>query len=123
MKIKELIKEAEYLYNQISKLQTKLIPSISNNDNELLIKNKSLLKNITEHGNNIVNLEEIWHSNKSIPQGNRKIIAVDIYGSLLCGTFIVKGGMYRANISSNIVETSFWDNIAKWAYIDKLLPK
>ena len=71
----------------------------------------------------LVDLNNIWHTNKVIPDKTRKIIAIKSTSDNFIGTCIVESGMYQANISSGIKETSFWKYVKLWAYLDELLPK
>lgn len=57
----KLIKVAERLYKQIDELQGKLAFSLSNDDNETLIKAKCFISNIIDRKDNIVDLGEVWH--------------------------------------------------------------
>lgn len=130
--MEELIKEAESLYQQIDKIQLDLVKSRLDVCEEQKWKAISemetamcavfqFLKCIIDRKDNIVDLGEVWHSNKDIPHKDRKIIAVAC-NEILCGTFMVEAGWYRANINSVKVLAS-WKSIKKWAYIDDLLPK
>lgn len=128
----ELIKVAEELYKQIDKAQVHLINARLSNDEEgkksaisemetAVCDVSRLLKCFIERKDNIVDLGEIWRNNKDIPHKDRKIIAVAC-NEILCGTFMVEAGWYRANINSVKVLAS-WEFIKKWAYVDDLLPK
>ena len=70
----------------------------------------------------LVDLNNIWHTNKTIPDKTRKIVAIKSTKDNFIGTCTVDSGMYQANISSGIVETAFWNRIKMWAYLDDLLP-
>lgn len=70
----------------------------------------------------LVDLNNIWHTNKTIPDKTRKIVAIKSTKDNFICTCIVESGMYQANISSGIVETAFWNRIKIWAYLDDLLP-
>ena len=132
MTMNKLIEEAERLYKKIDKAQVHLINARLNNDEEgkkLAISQMEtamcdvsrLLKCFIERKDNIVDLGEIWHNNKDIPHKDRKIIAVSC-NEILCGTFMVEAGWYRANINSVKVLAS-WESIKKWAYVEDLLPR
>ena len=132
MTMNKLIEEAERLYKKIDKAQVHLINARLNNDEEgkkLAISEMEtamcdvsrLLKCFIERKDNIVDLGEIWHNNKDIPHKDRKIIAVSC-NEILCGTFMVEAGWYRANINSVKVLAS-WESIKKWAYVEDLLPR
>ena len=132
MNMKELIKEAESLYNQINEIQLDIVKSrldvcearkwkaIYEMETAMCYVFQ-FLKYIIDRKDNIVDLGEVWHSNKDIPQSDKKIIAVKPY-EIFCGICNVENGVYRANISSGITSMSSWDTISKWAYIDNLLP-
>lgn len=128
----KLIEEAENLYKQIDKAQVHLVNARLNNDEEgnksvisemetAMCNAMQLLKCFIERKDNIVDLGEIWHNNKDIPHKDRKIIAVAC-NEILCGTFMVEAGWYRANINSVKVLAS-WESIKKWAYVEDLLPR
>ena len=130
--MKELIEEAEELCKQIDKAQVHLINARLQKDEEgkksaisemetAMCDASRLLKCFIERKDNIVDLGEIWHNNKDIPHKDRKIIAVSC-NEILCGTFMVEAGWYRANINSVKVLAS-WESIKKWAYVEDLLPR
>ena len=130
--MKELIKEAKSLYKNIDETQSHLIKARLDKDRirehleligleTIVFDAKQLLKCIIDRKDNIVDLGEIWHNNKDIPHKDRKIIAVAC-NEILCGTFMVEAGWYRANINSVKVLAS-WESIKKWAYVEDLLPK
>ena len=128
----KLIKEAESLYKQIDKAQVHLINARLNNDEEgkkaafsemetAMCNAMQLLKCFIERKDNIVDLSEVWRNNKNIPHKDRKIIAVAC-NEILCGTFMVEAGWYRANINS-VKMLASWESIKKWAYVEDLLPR
>ena len=132
--MKEMFKEAERLYKQIDKAQVHLINARLNNDEEgkksaisemetAMCNAMQLLKCFIDRKDNIVDLGEVWHSNKDIPQSNKKIIAIKSCGDTFCGICNVKNGVYLASIASDITSMSSWDDVAKWAYLEDLLPK
>ena len=130
--MEELINEAERLYKNIDDIQLKWVSSTKDSDEEgqrfaiglMHIAMNSVLqflKCIIDRKDNIVDLGEMWHNNKDIPHKDRKIIAVAC-NEILCGTFMVEAGWYRANINSVKVLAS-WESIKKWAYVEDLLPR
>ena len=130
--MKELIEEAEKLYKQIDKAHVHLINARLQKDEEgkksaitemetAMCNVMQLLKCFIERKDNIVDIGEVWHNNKDIPHKDRKIIAVAC-NEILCGTFMVEAGWYRANINSVKVLAS-WESIKKWAYVEDLLPR
>ena len=132
--MKELIEEAENLYKQIDKAQVHLINARLQKDEEgkksaiseietAMCNAMQLLKCFIDRKDNIVDLNEVFHDNNAIPDKNRKIIAIKSIGNSFIGYCSVDGIMYRASIGSLTSETSFWDRISKWAYLDDLLPK
>lgn len=70
----------------------------------------------------LVDLNNIWHTHKIIPDKNRQIVAIKSTKDNFIGTCTVESGLYQANVGSGIVETSFWNRIKLWAYLDELLP-
>ena len=132
--MEELIKEAERLYKQIDEIQLDLVKSRLDVCEERKWKAISdietvmcavfhFLKCLIDRKDNIVDLGEVWHSNKDIPQSNKKIIAIKSCGDTFCGICNVKNGVYLASIASDITSMSSWDEVAKWAYLEDLLPK
>ena len=124
--MKELIKVAEMLYNQIGDVQLSLVHSRLNNDeegNSLAISNMEVTMCITQQflndliyfNDNIVDLWEVWHSIDIEPQ---------------------KGSWFMGQIGDNAYDTFIAEvegksmkdwligcNIKRWAYIKDLLPK
>ena len=134
MTMNKLIEVAEELYKQIDKAQVHLVNARLNNDEEgkkaafsemetAMCNAMQLLKCFIDRKDNIVDLGEMWHGNNTIPNKKRKIVAIKSDGESFIGHCFVDGIMYRASIDSSISETSFWDRISKWAYLDDLLPK
>ena len=130
----KLIEVAEELYKQIDKAQVHLINARLQKDEEgkksaiseietAMCNAMQLLKCFIDRKDNIVDLNEVFHDNNAIPDKNRKIIAIKSIGNSFIGYCSVDGIMYRASIGSLTSETSFWDRISKWAYLDDLLPK
>ena len=124
--MKELIKAAEMLYEQIGDVQLSLVHSRLNNDeegNSLAISNMEVTMCITQQflnrliyfNDNIVDLWEVWHSIDIEPQ---------------------KGSWFVGQIGDNAYDTFIAEvegksmkdwligcNIKRWAYIKDLLPK
>ena len=132
--MEELIKEAEKLYKNIDETQSHLIKARLDKDRirehleligleTIVFDVKQLLKCIIDRKDNIVDLGEVWPDNKHIPQSNKKIIAIKSCGDTFCGICNVKNGVYLASIASDITSMSSWDDVAKWAYLEDLLPK
>ena len=121
----KLIKEAEELYKQIDKAQVHLINTRLNNDEEgkksaiseietAMCNAMQLLKCFIEHKGNIVDLSEVWHTNKKIPKRDKYIIHKtenDSYDTYTFNYPFLWSGYACLN------------SIVKWAYIDDLLPK
>lgn len=132
--MEELIKEAERLYKNIDNIQLMWVKSTKDSYEEGKIfaiglmhatmnSVSQFLKCLIDRKDNIVDLGEVWHSNKHIPQSNKKIIAIKSCGDTFCGICNVKNGVYRASIASDITSMSSWDDVSKWAYLQDLLPK
>ena len=132
--MEELINEAEGLYLELSRITDSLIYARLHDDNDLLHGCRNELENyaqsvmqtfkcLVDSKDNIVDLGEVWHSNKDIPQSNKKIIAIKSCGDTFCGICNVKNGVYLAGIASDITSMSSWDDVAKWAYLEDLLPR
>ena len=124
--MKELVKEAEELYNQIDKAQVHLINARLNNDEggkksaisemkTAMCNTMQLLKCFIERKDNIVDLGEIWHDITEEPKiGSWFIgqIGETAYDTLVSA---IQGERMRNWLDGC--------NIKRWAYIDDLLPK
>ena len=124
--MKELIKVAEELYNQIDRAQVHLINARLNNDEEgkksaisemetAMCNASQLLKCFIERKDNIVDQDEVWHDINIVPSNNKGII------------YLTKNN--KLGVLNSIKSTN-WDwyvadkySIIKWAYLDDLLPK
>ena len=112
--MKELVKEAEELYNQIDKAQVHLINARLHNDRKskksaisemetAMCNTMQLLKCFIEHKDNFVDLSEVWKDGKK----EKPIPCSDIVIRDCC---ITSG-------YEDVVDES------QWAYLDDLLPK
>ena len=124
--MKELIKEAENLYNHIDNVQLHLVNSRLNNDEE---GNKSaisemetamcdvmqLLKCFIDRKDNIVYLSEVWHDITEEPKIGAWFVGQ--IGETAYDTFI---SSIQGKRMSNWLAGC---NIKRWSYIDDLLPK
>ena len=124
--MKELVKEAEELYNQIDKAQVHLINARLNNDEEgkksaisemetTMCNAIQLLTCLVERKDNIVDLRKVWHDINIVPSNNKGIIYLTKKGKI---------GVIKA------IKSDKWDwyvadkySIIKWAYVDDILPK
>ena len=124
--MKELIKVAEELYNQIDRAQVHLISARLNNDDEdkksaisemetAMCNASQLLKCFIDRKDNIVDQDEVWHDINIVPSNNKGII------------YLTKNN--KLGVLNSIKSTN-WDwyvadkySIIKWAYLDDLLPK
>lgn len=124
--MKELIKEAEELYNQIDKAQVHLINARLNNDDEgkksaisemetAMCNTMQLLKCFIERKDNIVDLSEIWHDITEEPKLGAWFVGQ--IGETTYDTFI---SSIQGKRMSNWLDGC---NIKRWAYLDDLLPK
>ena len=112
--MKELVKEAEEIYNQIDRAQVHLINARLNNDEEgkksaisemetAMCDASRLLKCFIERKDNIVDFSEVWKDGKK----EKPIPCSDIVIRDCCIT----------SSYEDIVDES------QWAYLDDLLPK
>ena len=112
--MKELIEEAEEIYNQIDKAQVHLINARLNNDEEgkksaisemetAMCNTMRLLKCLIERKGNIVDLSEVWKDGKK----EKPLPYSDI---------VVRDCCITTN-HEDVVDES------QWAYLDDLLPK
>ena len=124
--MKELIKEAEELYNQIDKAQVHLINARLNNADEgkksaisemetAMCNTMQLLKCFIERKDNIVDLSEIWHDITEEPKLGAWFVGQ--IGETTYDTFI---SSIQGKRMSNWLDGC---NIKRWAYLDDLLPK
>ena len=124
--MKELIKEAEEIYNQIDKAQVHLINARLNNDEEdkksaisemetAMCNAMQLLKCFIERKANIVDLGEIWHDITEEPKLGAWFVGQ--IGKTAYDTFVsaIQGERMRNWLDGC--------NIKRWAYIEDLLPK
>ena len=125
--MKELIKEAEGLYNQIDKAQVRLINARLNNNEEgkksaisemetAMCNASQLLKCFIDRKDNIVDLGEVFHNVVEKPdRGKDILIDTDTFGY----------DVITAKWHSDERWTSFASLyvIKRWAYLDDLIPK
>lgn len=132
MNMKELIKEAESLYNQIDRIQLDIVKSRLDVCEERKWKAISemetamcavfqFLKCIIDRKDNIVDLGEVWHKKEIKPEENSEIVVI-----------AENGEWYNISYSYDDYDDSFgkgWSacvrlyDIVKWAYVEDLLPK
>ena len=123
--MKELIEEAEEIYNQIDKAQVHLINARLNNDEEgkksaisemetAMCNTMRLLKCLIERKGNIVDLSEVWHN---IDEESKEgwIILQNKYDET---DFIIME--LECSLQESWFNTSA---IGRWAYLFDLLPK
>ena len=119
--MKELIKEAEKLYEKIDKAQVHLINARLNNDEEdkksaisemetAMCNAMQLLKCFIDRKGNIVSLSEICHDATDEPMNDSLILYQIVYDDYLLMRY---SGIRRKSLAS----------IKKWIYIEDLLPK
>ena len=124
--MKELIKEAEKLYEKIDNAQVHLINARLNNDEEdkksaisemetAMCNAMQLLKCFIDRKDNIVDLSEVWHDITEEPQIGAWFVGQ--IGETAYDTFI---SSIQGKRMSNWLAGC---NIKRWAYIDDLLPK
>ena len=125
--MKELVKEAEELYNQIDRAQVHLINARLNNDEEgkksaisemetAMCNAMQLLKCFIERKDNIVDLSEVFHNAAEKPDIRRDLLYESPFGR--CGVLNM--------LPLCDEEWSYFKRVYKirrWAYIDDLLPK
>ena len=128
--MKELVKEAEEIYNQIDKAQVHLINARLNNDDEgkksaisemetAMCNTMRLLKCLIARKGNIVDLSEVWHNASITEEADRtKSIILD---SLTVGDYYIPN---RITFYSRAwIDCICAYNFRRWAYVDDLLPK
>ena len=124
--MKELIKEAEKLYEKIDNAQVHLINARLNNDEEdkksaisemetAMCNAMQLLKCFIDRKDNIVDLSEVWHDITEEPQIGAWFVGQ--IGETAYDTFI--SSIQEKRMSNWLAGC----NIKRWAYIDDLLPK
>ena len=123
--MKELIKEAEKLYEKIDNAQVHLINARLNNDEEdkksaisemetAMCNAMQLLKCFIDRKDNIVDLSEVWHDITEEPQIGAWFVGQ--IGETAYDTFI--SSIQEKRMSNWLAGC----NIKRWAYIDDLLP-
>lgn len=128
--MKELVKEAEELYNQIDKAQVHLINARLNNgeggkksaiyEMETAMCNAmQLLKCFIDRKDNIVDLSEVWHNTSITEEADRKKSI--ILDSLTVGDYYIPN---RITFYSRAwIDCICAYNFRRWAYVSDLLPK
>ena len=124
--MKELVKEAEEIYNQIDKAQVHLINARLQKDEEgkksaisgmetAMCNTMQLLKCLIERKDNIVDLSKVWHNITEEPK----------IGSWFLGQIGKRSyDTYISAIEGKRMREWFDGcNIKRWAYINDLLPK
>ena len=124
--MKELIKEAESLYLELSRITDSLIYARLHDDNVLLHGCRNELENyaqsvmqtlkcLIDRKDNIVDLGEVWHGIDVEPQKGYWFVGQ--MGDYAYDTFIAE---IEGKSMKNWLEGC---NIKRWAYIKDLLPK
>ena len=123
--MKELVKEAEEIYNQVDKAQVHLINARLSNDEEdkksaisemetAMCDAMQLLKCFIDRKDNIIDLSEMWNISKIIPKRCKYLIHKN------------KDGSYDIYIFNHLFLRSEYvriNAIKRLAYVDDLLPK
>ena len=128
--MKELIKEAEKLYEEIDTIQMLWVASTKDNDEEgiryaigrmsvAMCSAMQLLKCFIDRKDNIVDLSEVWHNASITEEADRtKSIILD---SLTVGDYYIPN---RITFYSRAwIDCICAYNFRRWAYVDDLLPK
>lgn len=130
--MKELIKEAESLYLELSRITDSLIYARLHDDKDLLHGCRNELENfaqsvmqtlkcLVDRKDNIVDLGEVWHDKIIKPDENSKIVVIS-----------ESEEWYNISYAYDDYDDSFgngWEScvrlydIVKWAYVEDLLPK
>ena len=125
--MKELIKEAESLYLELSRITDSLIYARLHDDNDLLHGCRNELENfaqsvmqtlkcLVDRKDNIVDLGEVWHSVDEEPDRTQDIL-IDSY---TVGYYVPTTISFSEEKWSHCISNYA---IKRWAYIDDLLPK
>lgn len=138
--MEELINEAGRLYKNIDDIQLKWVSSTKDSDEEgqrfaiglMHIAMNSVLqflKCIIERKDNIVNLGEIWHNGDVVPEEGKQIFVVAKNGFCYAGFYRDycnktniphRKGVYASGYAYFVLEM---EDIAKYVYVEDLLPK
>lgn len=125
--MKELIEEAEEIYNQIDKAQVHLINARINNDEEgnksaisemetAMCNTMRLLKCLIERKDNIVDLCEVFHNVVKKPdRGKDILIDTDTFGYDVITAKWHSDERWASFASLYVIK--------RWAYVKDLLPK
>ena len=130
--MKELIEEAEELYNQIDKAQVHLINARLNNDEEgkksaisemetAMCNAIQLLTCLVERKNNIVDLGEVWHTLDLKAKHNVDVAYLDIVA--IVDNEILRDITTLNSLCNWLRYNSVVEGQVKWAYLKDLLPK
>ena len=127
--MKELIKEAEKLYEEIDTIQMLWVASTKDNDEEgiryaigrmsvAMCSAMQLLKCFIERKDNTVDLGDVWHKVNNEPNDESRILIIDD-----------KDDWYSLNHKGYKDNDKHWENVVrafgmtKWAYLKDLLPE
>ena len=125
--MKELVKEAEELYNQIDKAQVHLINARLNNDEEgkksaisemetAMCNASQLLKCFIERKDNIVDLSKVFHNVVEKPdRGKDILIDTDTFGYDVVTAKWHSDERWASFVSLYVIK--------RWAYVKDFLPK
>ena len=130
--MKELIEEAEELYNQIDKAQVHLIKARLSNDEEgkksaisemetAMCNASQLLKCFIERKGNIVDLGEVWHTLDLKAKHNVDVAYLDIVA--IVDNEILRDITTLNSLCNWLRYNSVVEGQVKWAYLKDLLPK
>ena len=130
--MKELIKVAEELYEQIGKAQVHLINARLNNDEEgkksaisemetAMCNASQLLKCFIERKDNIVDLAEVWHTLDLKAKHNVDVAYLDIVA--IVDNEILRDITTLNSLCNWLRYNSVVEGQVKWAYLKDLLPK
>ena len=132
--MKELIKEAEKLYEEIDTIQMLWVASTKDNDEEgiryaigrmsvAMCSAMQLLKCFIDRKDNIVDLGKVWKDGNHIPRKDKKVVVVNDNGKVIGGYLFVDKYSFTVNIDPFHAITSDISNLYRWAYLHDLLPK
>ena len=131
--MKELIEEAEKLYEEIDTIQMLWVASTKDNDEEgiryaigrmsvAMCSAMQLLKCFIDRKDNIVDLGEVWHTldlNASVPDSNIAYLdIIAIVDNKIVRRVNCLASLYRWLRTNAVVKGQ-----VKWVYLKDLLPK
>lgn len=122
--MKELIKEADEMYDKLMRVIRHInTPEFDKDDSIAIIEASQLLRRLVERKDNIVDLSEVWKDSNHIPRADKKVVVVNDNGRFISGYLFIDKHTFTVKVNSFYTETSDIGNLYRWSYLDDLLQK